>query len=303
MMGVTDQQHAFSRLWRLRGLAGLELMRARYLSHVFARHGHETFAVGVVQDGHEEIWFRGGTERAGPGGLVFINPEEVHTGVAVTDRGWAYRVLYPPTTLMAELAGVRGTPSFGRKVVYDARFAELLVTAHRATQTADALTAQTAILSVLAQLLRRYGAAVGSQRSPGGLAARVRDILRERLVDPPSLTELAAQVGGRPFPVLRSFRDAYGLPPHAFVTQLRVREACRLLAAGLPAVEVAPAVGFFDQAHLSRHFRRLVGVPPGAYQRAVQDRTSIPGRTAPNLTGRTETTATAQDGAGKGKRQ
>jgi AraC-like DNA-binding protein len=64
------------------------------------------------------------------------------------------------------------------------------------------------------------------------------------------------------------------MPPHAWLTDARVRRARRLLDAGTAPAEAAVAVGFTDQPHLNRHFARIVGVPPGAYQRErknVQD--------------------------------
>jgi AraC-like DNA-binding protein len=69
------------------------------------------------------------------------------------------------------------------------------------------------------------------------------------------------------FALLRAFRAATGLPPHAYLNQLRVRRARLLLDDGVPAADVAAQVGFADQAHLTRHFKRVVGVPPAAYQR------------------------------------
>ncbi|NUS17342.1 MAG: helix-turn-helix transcriptional regulator, partial [Streptomyces sp.] len=107
------------------------------------------------------------------------------------------------------------------------------------------------------------------------VAARARDLLLARLPDPPSLERLAAEFGTSPFALLRAFKAAYGLPPHAWLTGERVRAARRLLDAGVAPADAATAVGFTDQPHLNRHFTRIVGVPPGAYQRErknVQDR-------------------------------
>jgi AraC-like DNA-binding protein len=67
--------------------------------------------------------------------------------------------------------------------------------------------------------------------------------------------------------VLRAFRAETGLPPHAYLNQVRVRQARALLASGMAPAQVAATTGFADQAHLTRHFKRVVGVPPGAYQR------------------------------------
>jgi AraC-like DNA-binding protein len=94
----------------------------------------------------------------------------------------------------------------------------------------------------------------------------VREILHENLIDPPSLDELAAAANTTPFALLRAFRAVTGLPPHAYLNQVRVHRARELLDAGLRAAEVAAHTGFADQAHLTRHFKRSVGVPPRAYQ-------------------------------------
>jgi AraC-like DNA-binding protein len=99
------------------------------------------------------------------------------------------------------------------------------------------------------------------------LAERARDVLEERMADPPTLERLATSLGARPFPLLRAFRDRYGMPPHAWLTDARVHRARCLLDAGVRPAEAAVAVGFTDQPHLNRHFTRAVGVPPGAYQR------------------------------------
>jgi AraC-like DNA-binding protein len=77
-------------------------------------------------------------------------------------------------------------------------------------------------------------------------------------------------VGLHPFALLRQFQRVVGLPPHAFVVQLRVERARDLLRAGRSPASVAAALGFADQAHLTRQFKQRIGVPPGAYARAFR---------------------------------
>lgn len=95
----------------------------------------------------------------------------------------------------------------------------------------------------------------------------IRAYLEAHLADRVTLAELARETGLTDYAVLRGFRRATGIPPHRYLTQLRVRRAGELLRAGQSPVMVARAVGFADQSHLNRHFRRLVGVTPGAYTR------------------------------------
>jgi AraC-like DNA-binding protein len=94
------------------------------------------------------------------------------------------------------------------------------------------------------------------------------------MAEPPTLERLAADLGTSPFALLRAFRHTYGMPPHTWLTDARVRRARQLLDEGTAPAQAAADVGFTDQSHLSRHFSRIVGVPPGAYQRErknVQD--------------------------------
>jgi AraC-like DNA-binding protein len=265
-----------ARYWQHAAVEGVDLLRARYVTHRYGRHSHETYTFGLIEAGVEEFEYGSSMQRAGPGAVALLDPDVVHTGQAATDWGWAYRVLYPQvsvvTEVAAELGWRAGTPSFPQTVLYDPATATLLRSAHRAAEWGDQLASSTLLTTALAQLLSAHAAA-GPASGPGPVkkapdaVGAVRDLLADRLVDPPTLAELATLTGLSQFAVLRAFRAATGLPPHAYLNQLRVRRARRLLDDGLPAAEVAAEIGFADQAHLTRHFKRVVGVPPAAYQR------------------------------------
>jgi len=262
----------------------MDLLSARYIRHAFGRHTHETYVVAAITSGVEEFQLDGSMLRAGAGEVALVDPEAVATGHAGVPEGWSYRVLYPQVAEVAEVAaelGVgggaggrggrrAGTLSFTRPIAPDPGLAALVHRVHLAAERDDALAASTAWRLLTARLVEGYlsGPAPVAPAGAGRTAAeRARELLASRLADPPVLAELAEAVGARPFPLLRAFRAAYGLPPHAWVTQERVRAARRLLDGGSAPAEAAVAVGFVDQSHLTRHFRRIVGVPPGAYLR------------------------------------
>jgi AraC-like DNA-binding protein len=96
--------------------------------------------------------------------------------------------------------------------------------------------------------------------------SRVRDVLEARYAENVSLPELAGVAGIGRFHLAHAFAHQYGLPPHAYRVALRVSKARALLARGVPPAEVALATGFSDQSHLTRAFRRFVGVTPAHYQ-------------------------------------
>lgn len=271
---ATDRKGEWARHWPYPGVPGLDLLRARYVRHSFTRHTHEGFVLGAVRQGVEDVAMPDGTIRARPGTVVMINPEVPHSAKAGVPEGWAYSTLYPSTALITAIAEetttLRGTPGFAETIVEDPDTARLVHEVHRAAEQGNALAADSVLRIAVARLLRRHGRSL-PPRAPRASGARTaeqaRQLLEERMARPPSLDELARELGTSPFALLRAFKAAYGLPPHTWLTDARVRRARHLLDAGTSPADAAVAVGFSDQPHLNRHFGRIVGVPPGAYRR------------------------------------
>ncbi|MEU4145903.1 AraC family transcriptional regulator [Streptomyces parvulus] len=270
-----------ARHWQYAELPDVDLLRARYVRKTFVRHTHEHFVIAAIADGVEVFHHGGGDQYAGAGSLALVNPDTPHTGRAGVPEGWRYGAVYPAPDLMAGIAAetttLRGTPGFVRPVLDDPYAVELVHRVLRAADEGNALAADTLLRVAVTRLLRLNGGPLPRREVPtagAGVAARARAVLEERMADPPSLERLAAELGSSPFALLRAFREAHGMPPHTWLTDARVRRARRLLDAGTSPAEAAVAVGFTDQPHLNRHFARIVGVPPGAYQRErknVQD--------------------------------
>lgn len=263
-----------ARYWQHPDLPGVDLLSARYIHKSFVRHTHESYVVAAISEGVEAFEHGGTLHRAGPGELALINPDTAHTGHAGVPDGWRYSVLYPDPDLVAaigaETVGGGGTPGFAAPVVTDPGAAQLVRQVHQAAEQGDALAADSLMRVALAQLLRRHGARLPhrSVRTAGERRAqRARDLLEQRMADPPTLEGLASELETSPFALLRAFRELYGMPPHRWLTDARVHRARALLDRGVPPGETAVTVGFTDQSHLTRHFGRAVGVPPGAYQR------------------------------------
>ena len=266
-----------ARYWRHAAVPGVDLLRARYRTHRYTRHAHETYTLALITSGVEEFRYGGRLLRAGRGEVALLNPEVVHTGQAGVPEGWSYRVLYPAVPVVqdvaAELGAGRGTPYFPTTVVHHPRSARLVRAAHLAAEHGDPLASSSLLHAALTGLLREHARPGGQPGRPAVSPPAVRlaaDLLHERVTDPPSLDELARVTGLGPFALMRAFRAETGLPPHAYLNQVRVRLARRLLDSGVPPADAAATAGFADQAHLTRHFKRMLGVPPGAYQRARQ---------------------------------
>jgi AraC family transcriptional regulator len=117
-------------------------------------------------------------------------------------------------------------------------------------------------------LLREYGAAVlGPKRHSGGLPreklVRAVEYIQDQLDTDLTVSGIAQAVYMSPYHFTRLFKESTGQSPYQYVVEARVRKAKELLTTGKFTIsEAAFRVGFFDQSHLTRHFKRLFGLTP-----------------------------------------
>ncbi|MEU0406254.1 AraC family transcriptional regulator [Streptomyces griseorubiginosus] len=270
----TREQALWTRARLGRGGPPLDLLTARFDKHVYAPHAHDEYTIGVCVGGSEIIDYRGGHIRTGPGSIVVLAPGEMHTGGPGTATdGYAYRALYAEVPLLQD--GSIGLPHFRDPLIDDPELAAALRLAHTELSACpDPLETESRLPWLLTALSCRHSTArVADCVIPGAdaVARLVRDRLADELLAPPSLADLARDLGMSRYQLLRAFRTAMGIPPYAWLAQYRVNRARCLLESGLKPAEVAGAVGFADQAHLTRWFRRVLGVTPAAYRNSVQD--------------------------------
>ncbi|GAB3245496.1 AraC family transcriptional regulator [Chitinimonas naiadis] len=239
---------------------------------------HEGYCIALIEQGAERFRYRGVEHHAPVGTLAVVNPDEVHTGSRAADEGWSYRVFYPDPGLVKSICESMdswqgGTPYFTEAVINDPDLIVPLRGLHYAlSHEVSALEREARWFDVMGTLLLRHahGHRLRQHIAPErGAVQQVQAALQARYADSPSLIELAAGVGLSPWHLNRVFREQVGLPPHAYLKQVRLSRAKTLLRGGQPLVELAGQLGFADQAHFSRQFKQAFGVTPGQYRQAA----------------------------------
>lgn len=262
------------KVWRVPLLGKLELMHAAGLTHEYPRHIHEEHCLVVVLRGVETHTCRGESFSALPGSLMLLNANEAHSS---RSNGSEYRTIHIGARALeriaSEVAGRQtGHTHFPRPVVEDPPVFRALLKLHlKLEQNARndlSLEQETELLAAIGLLLARHNG-VQPASAPRGKEPRrlglIQDFLKAHSAEHVSLSQLAAVAGLSPFHLLRVFRRGVGVPPHEYQTQLRVAHARRLLHDGRSISQAAHETGFFDQSHLSRNFKRIVGITPGRY--------------------------------------
>lgn len=274
-----DQAADEARMWWADDLGGVELFRATLSEFDFRPHSHEEFFVALTEGGVATPRYRGHSHVVRPGDLIVLNPEEVHAGGPPTAESWTYRAIYPGPDLMRGIVGefpgqLPAVPEFGGDVVRDPDIAAHLRRFHRLTERAGSsvLERESQLTRTLVLLVSRHATGAWSARSPGRERRAVTvstEYLCEHADENVSLRTLARIAGLSPYHLCRVFRQTVGVTPHAYQAQIRIRRAKSLLRAGLSIAEAATAAGFYDQSHLTRHFKRILGLTPGRYVRST----------------------------------
>lgn len=260
--------------WREPRHCDLECLSATFRTHRYAPHTHDTFVIGAIVSGQQQHKLKGSESIGGPGSVFMINPEDVHDGRPV-EGGYSYRILYPSVELMQEVArdlpgaAPSGSLFFQELMVQDETLATHLVQLHeQLEQSLDPLEKDEAIYLALGQVIGRYGSwrkdpIVG--RAPKAVQDMC-DYMQAHFGKDVDLDQLCALSGMSKSYLVRVFAKHMGQTPHSFLTDVRVRHARALLAQGSEPADVAFDCGFYDQSHLNRHFKKRIGVAPGAYR-------------------------------------
>ncbi len=236
----------------------------------------DRFSVSLIYSGRSEWWSRGRTLWSGPRTIDLKQPNQIHKDLRRDGPSQFQIVSFDDRVVeeAARLHGLRGVPALRRSQLDmcdpDRRAFEHLHAALRSTRT-DALHLQTAVAEGLAALTRQLERP-GEQRKPRTprlKVARSVEYIHAHLTETITLDALAVVAGLDRFHLCRAFREDVGLPPYAYLIELRLSRARELLGCGVAVGEVAAHLGFYDQSQLNRHFRRSIGVSPSAYARAV----------------------------------
>lgn len=258
-------------------LLSRDLLAARIACHDCDQHFHDTYTVGLVRKGTVQLQLDGETLMVGPGDVFVIHPYEVHGGGNTTDAVEC-DILYPSIELMAQATGVAirgGTyPYFASPVFKQtAATAQLFAVVDKATASASPSSSETEVRDALHKLFG--GRVQGTRRlklsGPDYPSVyRAFDAMLSQLELMRGSSDLSLYLGVSPFHFTRVFHKAVGMPPTAFLRQLRVARARTLIANGESLADVATDAGFFDQAHMTREFKGVFGFPPGLLARKIR---------------------------------
>lgn len=255
---------------------GIEVIRAHFEGHAYDPHWHDSYLIGFTEQGVQQFHCRRALFSSVPGQTFFLEPGDIHDGHAPTPGGFTYSTLYlEPAWLekalpaLFEQAPADCLPGVPRTQPDDPGLLPCIANALQALRDGEPRMVRDAALDALLERISRslhWRQRLSGNPQIASVALRARDYLHAHFHENIGLDELAQVCGVDRFRLSRAFKAAFGIAPHGYLIQLRLVRARRLLAIGTSPADVASDLGFADQSHLGRWFRRANGLTPGAYR-------------------------------------
>jgi AraC-like DNA-binding protein len=285
MLALTRNSNEVVRRWRHRRLQGVEVLHFSGVARD-SRFFEEDYTLILDLEGGHEVCHRGVREQGEPGSLLLCQPGEVYSLRWRQPSASIQALFIDPGELLRaakRLGHPHAPPAFAAIHAQSREVVDTLTRLHLllGEPEAPALETEACYARLFEHLLRDCmtdSPPDNSSRSKSQPVLKAHELLERRLEENVQLGELARYVGLSPFHLLRLFRDEVGMPPHAYQLQLRLHRARRLLRHGVTPSEVSMRLGFADQSHLSRHFKKQFLISPAQYVRACGGRG--PGLTA-----------------------
>lgn len=260
---------------------GMDILRAQCREYRYAPHAHDSFVVGAFKAGAQKHRVARQHGIAYPGMVMVIPPGEIHTGEsAQPDQGWAYSAFYPSAECLERISAdwlgqASGSLDFPMPfLVEDSQLAEQLLLASDISHASkDVLHREETVYEAMSLLVRRYGrrSHIGTTRPrPEASISRSLEFMHDCFHLSLSIRDIAGESGLSEFHFMRVFKALMNISAHQYLNNLRLESSKALLASGTPAVTVATQVGFYDQSHFTKSFRRAFGTTPNRYANACR---------------------------------
>lgn len=250
-------------------LQGIEVLTGNAVTEPYPRHWHEEYQLCFLTAGDGYVNYRGQDYPTPTTSLYRISPGEIHSNH--TDSSCSFCTVYLDSAALDRSSLFKEELDFAdslNPMISNPFVLKNFVRFNQAlTGHPDSLEQQSALVELVMSLQKksqqnsRYKEGTNENR----LVGLIKDYLHENYQYRISLADLSDLTNLSPYHVNRLFSQKVGMPPHAFQIQIRIHRAKQLLRKGEPINSIAASLGFADQSHFTRHFKRLMKITPSLY--------------------------------------
>lgn len=245
-----------------------------YAGFSFPKHFHDEYLVQVITKGQNTFYCDGHTHTATPGDVVFINAGEIHDGTTKAGEKLEYNVFYINSSTWKDFFGEQDT-SLCQTLVKDKLLFNKIVSyfGSLAQSGIDVIEYNEKYVDILAYIAGKYATGKKDDFVPDyhyNTIELLKEYIQDNLGDKLLLEDLSKLFSVSPFHLLRIFSKNTGLTLHQFIMVRRIEKARQLLIHKTSIIDITFSLGFSDQSHFTRSFKRMTGLTPKDFQKNVQ---------------------------------
>ncbi|GAB2547788.1 AraC family ligand binding domain-containing protein [Gracilibacillus alcaliphilus] len=260
----------------------MEAYRFKGIMQKFPAHFHEYYVIGFIEEGQRYLVCQGEEYIINPGDVLIFNPYDIHSCEQIDGKTLDYRCLNITADVMKkfmyEIQGNEILPHFQQNVLAASKLAPSLRELHMTiSQEEKEMKKEELFLYLLEELIQTNSnlPILPPASEPSYPIKVVCAYLEEHYTQTITLEELSNLTGWSKYHLLRSFTQQKGISPYNYLETIRIHHAKKMLEQGTKPVEVSFLAGFSDQSHLTKFFKRMIGVTPKQYMKIYQSKGDI----------------------------
>lgn len=245
----------------------------------YIKHSHDTISIGANEDGITELTCKNEICILDKGSLLLINPNEVHCCNPIEKQARTYHMMFLDPTWCFEIQKnifgneIKKFIPFKKTILnYEELYNEYVKTNKFLFSSSFYIEKEEKLIAFLTKLFTKESALneINMQEDiDDKITERIKEIIKIHVNVNLTLSEISDEVKINQFKIIRLFKNKTHLTPHAYLMNAKINKAKDLIKKGVAISDVYFLLGFFDQSHFIRNFKKIVAVTPKQYQEKI----------------------------------
>jgi len=248
-------------------VGGITALSAHMTDFKYKKHSHQEYALGVTLQGTQQFNLDGEEQTSYQSGIMLLNPEQSHDGMARDRSGIDYVMLYIEPNVFLDVLGRKSKFYFTDPVVYrESLQRKILSLANAVFREEDAAMCDDLFSSLALDFETNV---TGIHIHEDVIIRKAKEMIQSASGDVMSLDSICIDLALSKFKLIRLFKASEGITPYQFFLNCKVEKAKQMIEATKDFYAAVAGCGFVDLAHLNKHFVCRYGVTPFAYLSCV----------------------------------